>query len=251
MAEDSVATAIVTGAAGAIGSACARRLAADGYRVLAADVEADRLKSALAGTGGNGGAGEIVPVVADVAGSGGADAIAGAAGGRVDVLLNVAGVGDGLMGIEELDDERWHRVVAVNQTGAFLLTRRVVPIMLARGSGVIINMASVAGLRGGRAGFAYTATKWALVGMAQNIAAGLGAQGIRAHAVCPSAIQGAETLSRGGVSETGRARARRDSGKPAAGVPGDVAATVAFLVSDEAQHLNGLALPLDAGWLAY
>jgi NAD(P)-dependent dehydrogenase (short-subunit alcohol dehydrogenase family) len=240
-------TAIVTGAAGAIGSACARRLAADGYRVLAADVEADRLKAAFSQDAAAG----IVPVVADVSAGAGADTIVEAAGDRVDVLLNVAGVGDALMGIEELDDATWQRVIAVNQTGVFLLTRRVIPVMLAREAGVIINMSSVAGLRGGRAGFAYTATKWALVGMAQNIAAGLGPRGIRAHAICPSAIQGAETLTRGGVSETGRARSRRDNGKPPAGVPADVAATVAFLVSDEARHLNGLALPLDAGWLAF
>jgi NAD(P)-dependent dehydrogenase (short-subunit alcohol dehydrogenase family) len=240
-------TAIVTGAAGAIGSACARRLAADGYRVLAADVEADRLKAAFS----HDAPGEIVQVVADVSDGAGADTIVEAAGDRVDVLLNVAGVGDALMGVEELDDAVWHRVIAVNQTGAFLMTRRVIPLMVAREAGVIINMSSVAGLRGGRAGFAYTATKWALVGMAQNIAAGLGPRGIRAHAVCPSAIAGAETLSRGGVSETGRARSRRDNGKPPAGVPADVAATVAFLVSDEARHLNGLALPLDAGWLAF
>lgn len=238
-------TAIVTGAAGAIGSACARRLAADGYRVLAADVEADRLEAAFAGADG------IVPVVADVSAAAGADAIAEAGRDRVDVLLNVAGVGDAMMGVEELDDDSWHRVVAVNQTGAFLLSRRVIPVMLARRAGVIINMSSAAGLRGGRAGIAYTATKWALVGMAQNIAAGLGPQGIRAHALCPSAIQGAQTLTRGGVSETGQARARRDSGKPPAGVPADVAATVAFLVSDQARHLNGLALPIDAGWLAF
>jgi NAD(P)-dependent dehydrogenase (short-subunit alcohol dehydrogenase family) len=245
MAAGTKGIAIVTGAAGAIGSACARRLAVDGYRILAVDVELDRLERLLAEPG------DIAPVIADVSDPVGADEIVAAAGKRVDVLLNIAGVGDALMGVEELDDATWQRVVAVNQTGAFLLTRRVVPLMLARGTGVIVNMSSAAGLRGGRAGFAYTATKWALVGMAQNIAAGLGAQGIRAHAVCPSAIQGAETLSRGGISEAGRARGRRDSGKPAAGVPDDVAATVAFLVCEESKHLNGLALPVDAGWLAY
>jgi NAD(P)-dependent dehydrogenase (short-subunit alcohol dehydrogenase family) len=245
MGSGSSPTAIVTGAAGAIGSACTRSMAAAGYRVLAVDVEPDRLDRLKDVPG------DIVTVMANVADSAGADQIAAAAHGRVDVLLNVAGVGDALMGIEELDDERWHRVISVNQTGAFLVTRRVVPLMLAAGTGVIINMSSVAGLRGGRAGFAYTATKWALIGMAQNIAASLGPQGIRAFAICPSAIQGAETLSRGGVSEIGRQRARRDPGKPPAGTPGDVAAAVAFLISDQAKHLNGLALPIDAGWLAY
>lgn len=237
--------AVVTGAAGAIGSACVRSLAAADFRVVAVDVEPDRLEKVLQAPG------DVVGVTADVSSRTGADEVISACEGRIDLLVNVAGVGDGLMGVEELDDDRWDQVVAVNQTAAFLLTRRAVPLMLAQEHGTVINMASVAGLRGGRAGYAYTATKWALVGMAQNLAAALGAQGIRSHAICPSKIDGAETLSRGAISELGRGRAKRDTGKPSSGTPEDVAAIVLFLISDGAKHLNGLAIPVDAGWLAY
>jgi NAD(P)-dependent dehydrogenase (short-subunit alcohol dehydrogenase family) len=237
--------AVVTGAAGAIGSSCVQRLALADFRVIAVDAELDRLNGLSKFDG------DIVPVVADVSSRSDADNVVSACSGRVDVLLNIAGVGDGLMGVDELDDERWDRVVAVNQTGAFLMTRRVVPLMLARHEGVVINMSSAAGLRGGRAGYAYTATKWALVGMAQNLAATLGPEGIRSHAICPSRIEGAETLSRGEISERGRARAQRDSGRPPAGTPADIAGIVMFLISDGARHLNGVALPVDAGWLAY
>lgn len=237
--------AVVTGAAGAIGSACVERLAGAGFKVVAADVEPDRL-TPVSKLGD-----DIELVVADVSSRSGADQIIAACRGQVDVLLNIAGVGDGLMGADELDEDRWDQVVAVNQTGAFLIIRRALPLMLERQSGVIINMSSAAGLRGGRAGFAYTATKWALVGMAQNLAATFGSDGIRSHAVCPSRIEGAETLSRGAISERGRAHAQRDSGRPPAGKPDDIANIAMFLISDEAEHLNGLALPVDAGWLAY
>jgi len=237
-------TAIVTGAAGAIGGACVARLVSDGFRVIAADRSQERLEKM--DTGG----GDVVPVVANVADPADLDAIVEAAG-RVDALLNVAGTGDALMGLDELDDDRWDLVVAVNQTAAFRLSRRVVPQMLERGEGTIINLASVAGLRGGRAGIAYTASKWALIGMTQNIASTLGPQGIRAFAICPSGITGAVSLTDGGVSETGAARVRRDLRKPPPGKPQDVANLAAFLLGEESRHLNGVAIPLDAGLLAH
>ena len=168
--------------------------------------------------------------IADVSRPEGADEALAAAGGRVDVLLNVAGMGDGLRAIDETDDALWEKVISVNQTSVFLLTRRVIPHMKRQGAGVVINLSSVAGLRGGRAGIAYTASKWALVGMTQNIAATLGPVGIRCHAICPSAISGAVTLGDGQFSEQGRLRSARDSGRPAAGLPSDVAELGMFLI---------------------
>jgi NAD(P)-dependent dehydrogenase (short-subunit alcohol dehydrogenase family) len=123
--------------------------------------------------------------------------------------------------------------------------------MVDRGDGTIINLASVAGLRGGRAGIAYTASKWALVGLTQNIASTLGPEGIRAFAICPSNITGAVSLTDGGVSEVGRERVRRDSKKPPPGNPDDVAGLVSFLLTAQARHLNGIAIPLDGGLLAH
>ena len=237
--------AVVTGAAGNIGQAFVRRLTAAGCRVVAVDIAADRLDSLWRGDSG------VVRLAADVSTCAGADAVVEAAQGTIDVLCNVAGVGDGLYGIEELDDDRWDSIIATNQTSVFRLTRRAITPMLEAGHGVIVNLASVAGLRGGRAGIAYTASKWAIVGMTQNIAAALGPAGIRCYAICPGLISGAVTAKDLEFSPVGRERVQRDSRRPPPGTPEDVAALAMFLISNEARHLNGVAIPLDAGQLAF
>src|SRR3954452_9052744 len=241
MTAEAPRRALVTGAAGAIGAAVCGRLVADGYAVVAADLSAERLDALAVLLDG------LATVVGDVASAAGADAIVEAAG-HVDVLCNNVGVSDGGAAVDELSDEDFARVININLISAFALTRRVVPLMIGRGHGVIINMASVAGLRGGRTGVAYTASKWGLIGLTQNVAASLGPDGIRAHAVCPGNITGAVTL--GDVPATpGALRSRgRDVGRPEDVWPHDVAALVAFLASDATIHLNGVAIPVDNGW---
>ncbi|HEX3955815.1 MAG TPA: SDR family NAD(P)-dependent oxidoreductase [Trebonia sp.] len=245
-APEHLPTALVTGAAGGIGSAIAARLAADGYRVVAADLSAERL-AALADSVAN-----VVPVPGDVSTVNGIERAVAAAGGSISVLCNAAGVADGGASVEELTDDLWHRVIQVNLTAIYLACNRVVPLMIGHGGGVIINISSVAGLRGGRAGAAYTSSKWAVVGLSQNIAASVGIDGVRCHAICPSRITGKITLSQG-LTRTpkGIFRAGRDAGRPKPGHPDDVAGLTSFLVSDTASHLNGLAVPLDGGWLAF
>jgi NAD(P)-dependent dehydrogenase (short-subunit alcohol dehydrogenase family) len=239
-------TALVTGAAGGIGSAIAGRLAADGIHVVAADLSAERLEALAADVPG------IDVVVADVSTPEGVEAAVGKAGPGLGIVCNSAGVSDGGASIEELDDAIWERVLRINLTSVYLMCNRVTPGMVERKGGVIINISSVAGLRGGRAGAAYTATKWAVVGMSQNIASSLGPEGVRCHALCPSRIEGAVAMTQGvRRTERGRFRAERDAGRPPAGKPGDVAGVASFLISDAARHLNGLAMPIDAGWLAF
>lgn len=238
-------TALISGAGGAIGSAIARRLHALGARVVAVDVEdggLQKLRHLLPG---------VLTVVADVSTASGADLAVATADKTVDILSNNAGIHDGGAAIDELTDERWERVIAVNLTAAFLLAHRVVEPMLKAQSGVIVNMSSVAGLRGGRTGVAYTASKWALVGMTQNIAATLGSEGIRAYAICPGVVSAETALAR--VPSTPRSiKSRgRDTGQPPPTTPEDVANVVAFLVSEQSRHLNGIAVPIDSGWLAY
>jgi NAD(P)-dependent dehydrogenase (short-subunit alcohol dehydrogenase family) len=238
-------TALISGAGGAIGIAIAKRLSRDGARVVGIDIEDDglaALRNALP---------DVATAIADVSTPRGADIALAAAGGVVHILLNNAGIHDGGGAIDELDDDVWDRVIAVNLTAAFLLCHRVIHGMLTSRSGVIVNMSSVAGLRGGRTGVAYTASKWALVGMAQNIASSLGAEGIRAYAVCPGVVLASTKLAT--VAATPRSiKARgRDRMQPPPTTPEDVANLVGFLVSDESRHLNGVAVPIDSGWLAY
>lgn len=238
--------AMVTGAAGGIGSAITRYLYKDGYRIVAVDVSKDRLDALARELTG------ITTVVADISTADGVDEAVTFGEGAIDVLCNAAGVSDGGASVEELTDELWDRVLRINLTSIYLMCNRVVSEMVARGGGVVINVSSVAGLRGGRAGAAYTASKWAIVGLSENIAASVGVDGVRCHAICPSRIVGAVAMGTG-VTRTpkGIFRAERDTGRPAPGQPSDVGSLVSFLVSDNAKHLNGLAIPLDGGWLAY
>jgi NAD(P)-dependent dehydrogenase (short-subunit alcohol dehydrogenase family) len=238
--------AVVTGAAGSIGGAFVKSLVQEGYEVVAVDISPDRLELLQEQYPG------ITCVAADVSSREGADATLVACPGRADILCNIAGMGDGLFGADEMTDDFWDRVIAVNLTGSFRLARRLLPLMLEQGSGVIINLSSVAGLRGGRAGAAYTSSKWALIGLTQNIAANLGPEGIRCYAICPGGIEGAVTSGEITYSATGRERAmsRSAAGPIPRGKAEDVAALGMFLISDASHHLNGIAIPLDAGALA-
>lgn len=234
----------MTGAGGVIGRAIIARLVADGVRVIAVD-RSETLLAELAGDKSG-----IVTVVGDVREA----AVIEAAFGQdwpVDILINNAGVADGGAALDELSEEIWDIVIDVNLTAAFRWSRRAIPGMLANGHGVIVNMASVAGLRGGRTGLAYTASKWALVGMVQNIAALLGPEGIRAVAVCPANVAGPFSLGDTPATERAIRNRTRDNGRTAASTGEDVAELVAFLTSDRARHINGVAVPLDQGWIAY
>jgi NAD(P)-dependent dehydrogenase (short-subunit alcohol dehydrogenase family) len=236
--------ALVTGAGGAIGGAIARRFAAEGATIVATDLNCERLDALAESLPGT------VTIVADLGSPEGiAAVIAGA--GDIDILSINAGGSDGGAALDEISTETWNRVLAVHLTSAFELSRSVVPGMLAKQAGVILFMSSIAGLRGGRTGIAYTTAKWAMVGMAQNIASSLGAEGIRSFAICPGNIAG--SVGSAGIQFSPRALANRgrDRLKPPSGQPEDVANLVAFLASEEARHMNGAAIPVDAGWLAF
>lgn len=236
--------ALVTGAGGAIGGAIASRFAAEGAEIVATDLDGSRLDALATRLPGT------VTVVADLATAQGIDAVTKAAG-DIGILSINAGISDGGAALDEISVETWNRVLAIHLQSAFELSRAVVPGMLARGGGVMLFMSSIAGLRGGRTGIAYTTAKWAMVGMAQNIASSLGADGIRAYALCPGNIAGA--VGSAGIQFSPRALANRgrDRLKPASGRPEDVANVAAFLASDEARHMNGTVIPIDGGWLAF
>jgi NAD(P)-dependent dehydrogenase (short-subunit alcohol dehydrogenase family) len=250
--EDGGEVAVVTGAASGIGLAIARQLLADGYRVAVTDVDVDgaeRAVEALAAPPGRSGSFpvdvsdvESVELMMDQV----EDRL-----GPVGVLCNNAGIMDGFLPAGETPDDIWDRVLAVNLTGPFLLTRRALQTMVARGQGAIVNTVSVAGLSGGRAGAAYTASKHGLIGLTKNVAWQYAHQGIRCNAVCP-----------GGVSTN--MDSRRDDAPPAArarsqvlldavvrmGEPEEIAAVVAFLASPAASLVNGSIVSADAGWMA-
>jgi NAD(P)-dependent dehydrogenase (short-subunit alcohol dehydrogenase family) len=236
-------TVIVTGAAGGIGQAIVERFRSAGSRVIAVDIDTTRLAHLADDK-------QVALVEADVSSGEDADRIIATATGRLDVLVNNAAVLDRLAPVDETTDEQWRHVLEINLTGPFLLCARAVPRMLEQGGGVIVNIGSLAALRGGRAGAAYTASKHGLLGLTRNIAATLGNRGIRANTLCPGGIP--TGMARGGqVSERGATLSGRDRDRPGPGKPEEIASVAAFLASDESSRINGAELAVDGGSAAF
>jgi NAD(P)-dependent dehydrogenase (short-subunit alcohol dehydrogenase family) len=243
----------VTGAGSGMGRAIAAAYAASGASVAAADISEsglNELQSALKEQDL-----AVEPIVADVSTEEGANTIIDQSlerFGRLDVLVNCAGILDRLLLAADTPPDLWDRVLAVNLRGPFLTCRRAIPAMIAQGGGVIINIGSSAASRGGRAGAAYTASKHGLVGLGRNIGLSYREQGIRCVTVSPSAMSNRF----GGDADVD---ARRDPaglalGKKVAailpdrfGTPDDIANIVMFLASDQARHITASEVRADAG----
>lgn len=244
--------AIVTGAGSGIGKAIALRFAGEGARIVAADVVPDRAEAAAAEIAGAGG--EALALGADVGSPEDAARIVAAAVerfGRVDILCNNAGIMDRMAPVADTPIDLWERVLRVNLTGPFLLCREAIPVMLRQNGGVIINIASVGGLHGGRAGAAYTASKHGLVGLTRNIAFMYASQRIRCNAICPGPVQTAIGLGRE-PNAFGLSRMQLGAAlMPRIAQPEEIAAVALFLASDEASFVNGAVVVADGGWTAY
>jgi NAD(P)-dependent dehydrogenase (short-subunit alcohol dehydrogenase family) len=237
----------VTGAARGLGRVLASRLAQAGHDLILADVSP--LAETVAEAESQGA--RVLAVTADVSSEADAAMLAATtmeAFGRVDVLVNNAGVSL-LVPAEATSIEDWRRVLDVNLTGPFLLCRAFGPSMLAAGSGSIVNVASIAGLRGISHRAAYNASKHGLVGLTSTLAAEWGGRGVRVNAVCPGWIKtemDAEDQALGGYTD-----ADIVDQVPLArfAAPADVAEAIVFL-ADPARSgfINGVALPIDGGW---
>lgn len=242
---------VVTGAASGMGLAIARRFVAEGAKVVAADWHKDAIEAAVAEIGG-----AIVAVTANVAVEAEAVSMVDRAiteFGRIDVLVNNAGVMDLFQSVADVDNDTWRRVMSVNLDGPMYAMRKAVPLMLAQGGGSIVNVASVAGVGGGSAGAAYTASKHALIGLTRSTAYQYAKQGLRANAL---AVGGVETniMQSVDAAELDQQALGRlgpyHASNPGMLQPDDIANVVLFLASDESRHLNGATIPVDMGWTA-
>lgn len=246
--------AVITGAASGMGLAMARTFAEAGTKLVLGDWNAERLEAALADLRAAGAAAEGLQ--GDISDRTAAEALvdrAFAAFGRLDVLVNNAGIMDGMAGAAEVTDETWRRVFAVNVDGPLHTMRRAIPRMVEQGGGTIINIASVGGLHGGAAGAAYTASKHALIGLTKNTAYMYGPKGIRANAIAPGGTKTniGESMARAGIDPAGMARVQAfTSLMPGLLEPEDVAEVARFLASDAARGLNGAVITVDLGWTA-
>jgi meso-butanediol dehydrogenase / (S,S)-butanediol dehydrogenase / diacetyl reductase len=223
-------TALVTGASGAIGAAVVRRLRADGHRVAGADLAA--------------GADHCcdIRVEADVLRL--RDEV-GAAVGAPDLVVNVAGVFFEHR-ITELSVEDWDLLLDTNLKGTFLMCKTFLPAMIAAGSGVIVNVASTAGLRGGHTRPAYCAAKAGVVNLSRSLALDHGADGVRVCCVCPGLI---DTPMADWITSRPEALAEWEQTLPAGriGTVDDIASAVSFLASDAASYTHGAVLVVDGG----
>ena len=245
------ACAIVTGGGSGIGRAAVLQFAVAGARVVVADVNAETAAAVVAEVTATGGS--AVAVVGDLSQQEVVDRVVAMAVdtyGGVDVLVNNAGIMDSMDGPQETSDAEWDRVILVNLTAPFLLTRAVIPIMLAKGKGAIVNTASEAGLRGSAAGTAYTVSKHGVVGLTKSTAIHMRDKGIRVNAVAP-----------GGTATNIVVNINPDHSGIAALAPymgsigriaeaSELAAAIVFLASDAASNINGVILPVDNGWSA-
>ncbi|GLU90977.1 MULTISPECIES: SDR family oxidoreductase [Agromyces] len=237
-------TIVVTGAASGIGRATASRIVREGGRVVAVDISAERLEEFAASAP----EGQVVAVAADVTKQDDIDRVVAAAGGRIDGLANVAGVNDDFSPLAETSDAIWDRVIGINLTGVFKLTRAVLPGMVEAGRGSVVNVASEASIRGNASGNAYTVSKHGVVGLTRSAAFMYGPQGIRVNAVAPGGVATGIPFPPH-VSEAGQARLTPFQQQiPTIATAEQLAASITFLLSDDGVNINGAVLPSDGGW---
>jgi NAD(P)-dependent dehydrogenase (short-subunit alcohol dehydrogenase family) len=239
--------ALVTGSASGIGAATCARLLDEGATVVGCDISTQA--PAWSQDGGTFVGGLDVTNQADVDEVVGSTATLGA--GRIDVLCNVAGIADRYLAAHEVDDETWQRVMAVNVDGPMRMSRAVLALMLEQKSGAIVNVASAAGMRGGTAGAAYTASKHAVIGLTRSIAWTYAYEGIRCNAVLPGGTHTpiVDSLEPPDSWVYRRYRAVLRQGVRMA-QPDELAATISWLASSEASNVNGAMVASDGGWSA-
>jgi NAD(P)-dependent dehydrogenase (short-subunit alcohol dehydrogenase family) len=234
MARLSGKVAIVTGAASGIGKATVELFRREGATVVGADVSEGADARADAGSDE-----DICKLVNDVAKQ----------HGGLDIFFANSGISGGLTSITEQTAEDWAEILRINLIGPFLAIKHAAPLMDLRGGGSIVCTASVAGLRSGAGGAAYSASKAGVINLVQNAANQLAGSGIRVNAICPGLIETGMTQmiydlarSSGQGDRIGELNPQRRGGEPI-----EIAQAALFLASDESSYVNGSALVVDGG----
>lgn len=262
MSEFKGQVVVVTGGESGIGRAISEAFAAEGAIVCIGGQMQNQGEATVGAIASKGGNADFTRM--DVSRWSDMDALLGSAiqrFGRLDVMVNNAGVFDGFASCLETTEGLWDRVIDINVKGQFFGCKRALQHMVPMGRGRIINMASVGGLRGAADGLCYTASKFAIVGMTRQLACTYAKTGITVNAICPGvistqiransfAILGADApdMQKGvGADPDGYKRLVPAERR---GRPEEVADFALFLASSKAGYINGQALPIDGGWTA-
>jgi NAD(P)-dependent dehydrogenase (short-subunit alcohol dehydrogenase family) len=247
MNETTGKVALVTGAARGIGLATAKRFLADGWRVALLDIDGDNLQRTMATINKPGATIAIHCDVADAEGVARAFEIAATQFGRLDALVNNAGIAI-FKPILDISYEDWSRVLAVNLTGPFLCTQAAAPLMRDSGGGAIVNITSISGLRASTLRAAYGTSKAGLAHLTQQQAVELAPLGIRVNAVAPGPVDTAMAKA----VHTPDIRAAYHDAIPLNryGLETELAETIFFLCSDRASYITGQTIAVDGGFEA-
>ena len=252
--------ALITGGGRGIGRAIALRFVSEGAAVMLAATRRDTLE-ATAGEIRKGG-GRAATTVTDVADEAAVKAMVAATLaqlGGLDILVNNAGIGGPTLRVVDMERAEWDRTLAVNVTGAFLCAKHAVPHMIGQKGGRIVNITSIAGLMGYPLRSPYAVSKWGMIALTRTLAGELGEWGITVNAIAPGAVQGerVEGVLKARAAVLGRSEAevaRELFIEPTALKrmvgPDDVAATAAFLASDDAANITGETISVSAGFRA-
>ncbi len=239
--------ALITGAGSGIGRASAERFAAEGAQVAAVDLKgAGETLAAIEAAGG-----EAIALTTDVADE---DAVAAMAEvalerfGKVDVLMNNAGILDDYLPAADTPTAVWDRVLGVNLCAQFFTSRALLPQMVERGDGAIINVASTAGLNGGNGGAAYTTSKHAIIGFTRQLCFDYARQGIRCNVICPGAVETGMTKEIFASPDAAVMAAVESAPIGRWAQPDELANAALFLASDEASFVNGAVYVVDGGF---
>ena len=235
--------AIVTGAGSGMGQAEALGFAKEGAQVVVADVNlatAEATRDAIVAVGGK--AIALAVDVTQLADLQNLVDVTLATYGRIDVLVNNAGIFDYYTASLDTSEELWDKIFAINVKSMFQLSNLVLPHMQAQQHGAIINICSIAGLVANMGGAAYTASKHAVAGYTKHLAAVYGKDGIKINAICPGTIRTAMTAEMLKTRPTDKIPLDRF------GEVGEVVDLAVFLASDEARFMNGALVPIDGGF---
>lgn len=246
--------AIVTGGGTGIGRAVALALAREGARVVIANRSASTGEDAAREIRSAGGTAVFVSCdVGDARQVEACVAEALRAHGRLDILVNAAGIGSPRTAATEVDEAEWARILNVNLGGAYRTARAAIPAMARGGGGAVVNVASIAGLEAIPRAAPYVASKGGLVALTRSLALDYAPHRVRVNCVCPAAVD-TPMLQRvvEAHPDPSKARLYFQSIHPLGriGMPEDIAAAVLFLASEDASWITGAILPVDGGYLA-